>query len=104
MQEKYLLNYEVLKTCIVRVIDDLYDVLDATKQANISDSRTETMEKVVGQYELLLQHFKQKKELTKFEEAELMIIVNQVIASMQKHKERINKTLVELEKISQMFK
>ena len=46
MQEKYLKNYEPLKACINRVLDDIYDMLDATEQAKISDSRTDTLKKV----------------------------------------------------------
>lgn len=103
MQKKYIDNYDAIKACIVRVIDDIYDMLDATEQAGISDSRTETLKKVVDRYEALLKKFKNKEDLSSFEEAELTIIVNQVISSMENQVIKLNKAIKELKKISQIF-
>ena len=81
MQKKYIDNYDAIRACIVRVIDDIYDMLDATEQAGISDSRTETLKKVVDRYEALLKKFKNKEDLSGFEEAELNIYCRKLYAA-----------------------
>lgn len=99
MQEKYLKNYEPLKACINRVLDDIYDMLDATEQAKISDSRTDTLKKVAERYEELLKNFKEKKEMNDFEQAELTIIISQVITSMESQRTKLTKAINELKTI-----
>lgn len=93
MQEKYLKHYDELKASIQRVLDDIYDMLDATEQAGISDSRTETLEKVAAQYEELLERFRAKEEMTDFEQAEILIIINQVITSMESQRTKLTKAI-----------
>lgn len=93
MQEKYLKYYNELKASIQRVLDDIYDMLDATEQAGISDSRTETLKKVADKYEELLKRFRNKEEMTDFEQAEILIIVNQVITSMESQRTKLTKAI-----------
>lgn len=93
MQEKYLKYYNELKASIQRVLDDIYDMLDATEQAGISDSRTETLKKVVDKYEKLLKRFRNKEEMTDFEQAEILIIINQVITSMESQRTKLTKAI-----------
>ena len=93
MQEKYLKYYNELKASIQRVLDDIYDMLDATEQAGISDSRTETLKKVADKYEELLKRFRNKEEMTDFEQAEILIIINQVITSMESQRTKLTKAI-----------
>ena len=93
MQEKYLKYYNELKASIQRVLDDIYDMLDATEQAGISDSRTETHKKVADKYEELLKRFRNKEEMTDFEQAEILIIINQVITSMESQRTKLTKAI-----------
>lgn len=93
MQEKYLKYYNELKASIQRVLDDIYDMLDATEQAGISDSRTETLKKVADKYEELLKRFRNKEEMTDFEQAEILIIINQVITSMESQRIKLTKAI-----------
>ena len=99
MQEKYLKYYDEIKASIRRVLDDIYDMLDATEQAKISDGRTETLKKVAAQYESLLKNFIDKKELTQFEEAEILIIINQVITSMESQRTKLSKAIKGMQEI-----
>lgn len=93
MQEKYLKYYNELKASIQRVLDDIYDMLDATEQAGISDSRTEMLKKVADKYEELLKRFRNKEEMTDFEQAEILIIINQVITSMESQRTKLTKAI-----------
>lgn len=99
MQEKFLEHFEILKSCIRRTLDDIYNTLDATEQANISDERTDTLKAVAEQYEELLKNFVAKKELSEFEIAELAIIVNQTISNLDNEKGKVEKTLKALKEI-----
>lgn len=93
MQEKYLKHYNELKASIQRVLDDIYDMIDATEQAGISDSRTDTLKKVAVQYEELLKRFKNKEDMTSLEQSEILIIVNQVITSMESQRTKLTKAI-----------
>lgn len=93
MQEKYLKYYNELKASIQRVLDDIYDMIDATEQAGISDSRTDTLKKVAVQYEELLKRFKNKEDMTSLEQSEILIIVNQVITSMESQRTKLTKAI-----------
>ena len=93
MQEKYLQHYNELKASIQRVLDDIYDMIDATEQAGISDSRTDTLKKVAVQYEELLKRFKNKEDMTSLEQSEILIIVNQVITSMESQRTKLTKAI-----------
>lgn len=93
MQEKYLKHYNELKASIQRVLDDIYDMIDATEQAGISDSRTDTLKKVAVQYEELLKRFKNKEDMTSLEQSEILIIVNQVITSMELQRTKLTKAI-----------
>lgn len=93
MQEKYLKHYNELKASIQRVLDDIYDMIDATEQAGISDSRTGTLKKVAVQYEELLKRFKNKEDMTSLEQSEILIIVNQVITSMESQRTKLTKAI-----------
>lgn len=93
MQEKYLKHYNELKASIKRVLDDIYDMIDATEQAGISDSRTDTLKKVAVQYEELLKRFKNKEDMTSLEQSEILIIVNQVITSMESQRTKLTKAI-----------
>lgn len=93
MQEKYLKHYNELKALIQRVLDDIYDMIDATEQAGISDSRTDTLKKVAVQYEELLKRFKNKEDMTSLEQSEILIIVNQVITSMESQRTKLTKAI-----------
>ena len=93
MQEKYLKHYNELKASIQRVLDDIYDMIDATEQAGISDSRTDTLKKVAVQYEELLTRFKNKEDMTSLEQSEILIIVNQVITSMESQRTKLTKAI-----------
>lgn len=93
MQEKYLKHYNELKASIQRVLDDIYDMIDATEQAGILDSRTDTLKKVAVQYEELLKRFKNKEDMTSLEQSEILIIVNQVITSMESQRTKLTKAI-----------
>ena len=93
MQEKYLKHYNELKASIQRVLDDIYDMIDATEQAGISDSRTNTLKKVAVQYEELLKRFKNKEDMTSLEQSEILIIVNQVFTSMESQRTKLTKAI-----------
>ena len=93
MQEKYLKHYNELKASIQRVLDDIYDMIDATEQAGISDSRIDTLKKVAVQYEELLKRFKNKEDMTSLEQSEILIIVNQVITSMESQRTKLTKAI-----------
>ena len=93
MQEKYLKHYNELKASIQRALDDIYDMIDATEQAGISDSRTDTLKKVAVQYEELLKRFKNKEDMTSLEQSEILIIVNQVITSMESQRTKLTKAI-----------
>lgn len=93
MQEKYLKHYNELKASIQRVLDDIYDMIDATEQAGISDSRADTLKKVAVQYEELLKRFKNKEDMTSLEQSEILIIVNQVITSMESQRTKLTKAI-----------
>ena len=93
MQEKYLKHYNELKASIQRVLDDIYDMIDATEQVGISDSRTDTLKKVAVQYEELLKRFKNKEDMTSLEQSEILIIVNQVITSMESQRTKLTKAI-----------
>ena len=93
MQEKYLKHYNELKASIQRVLDDIYDMIDATEQAGISDSRTDTLKKVAVQYEELLKRSKNKEDMTSLEQSEILIIVNQVITSMESQRTKLTKAI-----------
>lgn len=93
MQEKYLKHYNELKASIQRVLDDIYDMIDATEQTGISDSRTDTLKKVAVQYEELLKRFKNKEDMTSLEQSEILIIVNQVITSMESQRTKLTKAI-----------
>ena len=93
MQEKYLKHYNELKASIQRVLDDIYDMIDATEQAGISDSRTDTLKKVAVQYEELLKRFKNKEDMTSLEQSEILIIVNQVITSMESQRTKLTEAI-----------
>ena len=93
MQEKYLKHYNELKASIQRVLDDIYDMIDATEQAGISDYRTDTLKKVAVQYEELLKRFKNKEDMTSLEQSEILIIVNQVITSMESQRTKLTKAI-----------
>lgn len=93
MQEKYLKHYNELKASIQRVLDDIYDMIDATEQAGISDSRTDTLKKVAVQYEELLKRFKNKEDMTSLEQSEILIIVNQVITLMESQRTKLTKAI-----------
>lgn len=95
-------NYEVFKTSINRVLDDLYDVRDALNQANITSETNEklkTLEQVAWNYELLRKKLINKEELSDFEMGEFKLIFDKIIRDWELQEERIARARKELKNL-----
>lgn len=96
-------NYEVFKTSINRVLDDLYDMRDALNQANITSETNEklkTLEQVAWNYESLRKKLINKEELSDFEMGEFKLIFAKIIRDWELQEERIARARKELKNLA----
>ena len=82
-KEKVLEHKETVVSAICSILDNIYDILDATEKAGIDDEKTETLKKVAVDYEELLKTVKEDSDLTSLQEGELLIVLNQVKTNME---------------------